>query len=43
VWTKEDIVDYIEWFTNSDQKARKWRKEDKEPVLEELSERADGM
>jgi hypothetical protein len=40
---KEDIVNYIKWFINSDQRARKWRKEDKDLVLEKLSERADGM
>jgi hypothetical protein len=39
----EDIISYIKWFINSDSKARKWRKEDKELVLERLSERADGM
>jgi hypothetical protein len=39
----EDIVNYIKWFINSDPKARKWRKEDKELVLENLSERAYGM
>jgi hypothetical protein len=40
---KEDIVNYIKWFISSDSKARKWRKEDKELVLEKLSEGADGM
>jgi hypothetical protein len=40
---KEDIVNYIKWFINSNRKARKWRKEDKELVLEKLSEGADGM
>jgi hypothetical protein len=40
---KEDIVNYIKWFINSDPKARKWRKEDKELVLKKLSERAHGM
>jgi hypothetical protein len=40
---REDIVSYIKWFLNSDPKARKWRKEDKELVLEKLSEGADGM
>jgi hypothetical protein len=40
---KEDIVNYIKWFINSDPKTRKWRKEDKELVIEKLSERADGM
>ena len=39
----EDIVNYIKWFINSDPKARKWRKEDKELVLDRLSEGADGM
>ena len=39
----EDIIDYIKWFLNSDRKARKWRKEDKDLVLEKLSEGADGM
>ena len=40
---KEDIVNYIKWFIDSDPKARKWRKEDKELVLKTLSEGADGM
>jgi len=40
---KEDIIDYIKWFINSDPKTRKWRKEDKELVIEKLSERAEGM
>jgi hypothetical protein len=40
---KEDIVNYIKWFVKSDPKARKWRKEDKDLVLERLSEGADGM
>ena len=39
----EDIINYIKWFLKSDPKARKWRKEDKELVLEKLSEGADGM
>ena len=39
----EDINNYIKWFINSDPKARKWRKEDKELVLETLMERACGM
>jgi len=40
---KEDIRNYIEWFVNSDPKASKWRSQDKELVIEKLSERADGM
>jgi hypothetical protein len=39
----EDIVNYINWFINSDPRARKWRKEDKDLVLKRLSEGADGM
>ena len=39
----EDIVNYIQWFINSDPKARKWREEDKDLVLKKLSEGADGM
>jgi hypothetical protein len=40
---KEDIIKYIKWFINSDPKARRWRKEDKELVVERVSEGADGM
>ena len=39
----EDIVSYIKWFIESDPKAQKWTKVDKELVLEKLSERKDGM
>ena len=40
---KEDITNFIKWFVNSDPKAHKWRQQDKELVIEKLSERADGM
>ena len=40
---KEDKGNYIKWFITSDSRARKWRKEDKELVLEKLSKGADGM
>ncbi len=40
---KEDIVDYIKWFIDSDSNARKWRESDKELVVKKLSERAQGM
>jgi hypothetical protein len=40
---KQDIADYIKWFISSNPKTRKWRKEDRELVLEKLLERADGM
>jgi hypothetical protein len=42
---KQDIVDYVKSivFSNSEPIMRRWRKEDKELVVEVLSERADGM
>jgi hypothetical protein len=40
---KEDIVDYIKWFIDSDSNARKWRESDKVLVVKKLSERAEGM
>jgi hypothetical protein len=40
---KVDIINYIKWFINSNPKTRKWRKEDKELVIEKLSERAGEM
>ena len=42
---KEDIADYIRSvvYSNSEQIMRRWRTEDKELVIETLSERADGM
>ena len=40
---KEDIANYVKWFINSDSKARKWRKGDKELVHKKLLEGADGM
>jgi hypothetical protein len=40
---KKDITNYIKWFINSDMNARKWRKEDKDLVVQKLSEGADGM
>jgi len=39
----EDIKNYIHFFINSDKWTRKWRKEDKELVIDTLSQRADGM
>lgn len=42
---KNDIVDYVRLAVYSDSEPimRRWRKEDKELVIEMLSERADGM
>ena len=40
---KEDIVDYVSSVVHSDKKMRRWREEDRNLVVETLSERADGM
>jgi hypothetical protein len=40
---KKDIVDYVASVVHSDTKMRRWRDEDKNLVIEILSERADGM
>ena len=40
---KEDIIDYIKSFVRSDKKMRGWRDEDKQLVVDTLSEKADGM
>ena len=42
---KQDIADYVRSvvYSNSEPYMRRWRKEDKEHVIETLSERADGM
>ena len=42
---KKDIADYVRSvvYSNSEQIMRRWRTEDKELVIESLTERADGM
>ena len=42
---KEDIIDYVRSVVYSDSEPiiRRWKKEDKDSVIETLSERADGM
>ena len=40
---KEDIVDYVSSVVQSDKKMRRWCEEDRNLVIETLSERADGM
>jgi hypothetical protein len=42
---KKDIVEYVKSvvYSNSEPIMRRWRAEDKELVVEVLSERADGM
>ena len=39
----EDIEDYIRSVVNSDHKNRRWKEEDKQLVIDVLTERADGM
>ena len=40
---REDIMDYVSSVVHSDKKMRRWREEDRNLVIETLSERADGM
>lgn len=40
---KKDIANYVRSIVYSDRKMRRWRAEDKELVIETLSQKADGM
>jgi hypothetical protein len=40
---KKDIQDYVTAVVHSDRKMRKWRAQEKQLVIDTLSERADGM
>jgi hypothetical protein len=40
---QQDIIDYIRSVIHSDPKTRRWRAEDKELVIDVLSEKANGM
>ena len=40
---KKDIIDYVTSIVQSDSMMQRWRDEDKNMVIETLSERADGM
>ena len=40
---KEDIVEYIKSVVCSDRSMRRWKEEDKQLVIDTLSDRADGM
>ena len=40
---REDIVAYIKSVVRSDRRMRKWREEDRELVIDTLSDRSDGM
>ena len=40
---REDIIDYIESAVVSDANMRRWRLEDRQMVIDSLSQKADGM
>jgi len=40
---KQDIIDYVTSVVHSDKKMMKWRDDDKNMVIEKLTEKADGM
>jgi hypothetical protein len=40
---KEDIIEYIKSIVRSDRRMRRWTEEDKQLVIDTLSDRADGM
>ena len=40
---KHDIIDYITFIVHSDRRMKKWRDEDKNAIIENLSLRANGM
>ena len=40
---KQDIIDYVTSVVHSDNKMMKWRDDDKNMVIEKLTEKADGM
>ena len=40
---KQDIVNYVTSVVHSDEKMKKWRDDDKNMVIDKLTEKADGM
>jgi hypothetical protein len=40
---RQDIIDYIGSVVHSDPRMQKWRPEDRQLVIDTLSEKADGM
>ena len=40
---KKDILDYVNSVVHSDKNMRRWREEDKNVVIDVLSDKADGM
>ena len=43
VGQKEDMTEYIKTVVRSDRRMRRWTEEDKQLVIDTLSDRADGM
>jgi hypothetical protein len=39
----QDIVNYVNHFVRSDPRVRRWREEDRQLVVETLTEKAGGM
>jgi hypothetical protein len=40
---KEDIIKYIQFVVRSDRSMRRWKEEDKQLVIDTLSDKSDGM
>jgi hypothetical protein len=40
---KQDINDYVTFIVRTDQRMKRWRDDDKNAVIENLTEKADGM
>jgi hypothetical protein len=40
---REDIIEYIKSVVRSDRSMRRWKEEDRQLVINTLSDRADGM
>ena len=40
---KDDIIEYIKFIIHSDRKMKNWREDDKQLVIDTLSDKADGM
>ncbi len=40
---KQDINDYVTFVVHSDRRMKRWRDDDKDAVIENLTEKADGM
>ncbi|KAH9015195.1 NACHT domain-containing protein [Lactarius pseudohatsudake] len=43
IQSRKDILDYVSTVVHSDRRMRKWRAQEKQLVIDALSERADGM